>query len=734
MAESRRVADDGEREMKRTNGASRMSNVVVTRPTSTPSTWTVFLFHFVLPMALVAIVSNVSDLKSGTVPIPSHLFHADIGTTFQSTAAPNTKSPATLPKATRLPASDSSTLKQRVQIETTKAISPSLTTKPTSTQSRKLNNNHRHRQNTATDPLHQQMEKNIHALRDQYKQAANTPNEHLAAIQLADLLKYRDSVIHDGGIYQMEAIEVYSKAVSLLENIWRDMMTNGEDTRQTSINDSSHEQVLDRGNDFYRNGLNRELFLDYRSKSIEGLLCAAHCSLGQSYFMSNMFERAVQSYDQCLSYDHSYMDALNFRGQSYIVLGKYKEAATDLYRVLFMDYSRLFVHSVTGLARCLSVDDSLVDGGWDYLVKSLETDIPSQEESLQKAKELGDIATIRHYTNALKHLHHAMFLYHDVKTKNVSEAWHNLSKGNEYKMSILPPFDEAFEIEKASKVKQVFNEGFWPPDMGSDTKTPIFIIGFVRSGSTLLERILDAHPMIVGTGEDSIFNGRLDLIRNQIVKASMTGDFLKTVKELADDVVFDMIERWKIINANSPEQEDAGIAPTRFVDKMLTNYMNVGFIHLLFPNALILHVAREPMDSVFSAFKHDFPAGSLDYTSEFVGLARLYHNYRDVMEHWDNVLPGRVTHIRYEDLVKDLPGLAPKILEKAGVPWDPTVLEFHQKKHAVNTLSNTQVRKGIYSHHLNGWKRYEEFLSPLLEKIGTRADLNLRTSIQLPAS
>ena len=74
--------------------------------------------------------------------------------------------------------------------------------------------------------------------------------------------------------------------------------------------------------------------------------------------------------------------------------------------------------------------------------------------------------------------------------------------------------------------------------------------------------------------------------------------------------------------------------PIRFSDKMLTNYMNVGFIHLLFPYALILHVAREPMDTIFSAYKHDFPAGGLDYTSEFEGLAHLYHSYPDVMEHW----------------------------------------------------------------------------------------------------
>ena len=100
---------------------------------------------------------------------------------------------------------------------------------------------------------------------------------------------------------------------------------------------------------------------------------------------------------------------------------------------------------------------------------------------------------------------------------------------------------------------------------------------------------------------------------------------------------------------------------------MLTNYYNVGFIHLLYPNALILHVAREPMDTIFSAYKHEFPPGTLDYTSDFEALAELYHAYRDLMEHWDHVLPGRVTHVRYQDMVHDMPGIARAIIGKLSI-------------------------------------------------------------------
>jgi hypothetical protein len=209
--------------------------------------------------------------------------------------------------------------------------------------------------------------------------------------------------------------------------------------------------------------------------------------------------------------------------------------------------------------------------------------------------------------------------------------------------------------------------------VGSSSQVPIFIIGFVRSGSTLLEQVLDAHPLIVGTGEDSVFNGKLDYNRNSIVEASMSGSpeaLGQTVQQMADEVVVDMRKRWQVIDANTKKDTDERSAlPQRFADnKMLSDYFNVGFIHMLFPKALILHVVREPMDSIFSAFKHEFPPGTLDYTRQFSSLSALYHSYRDTMEHWDNVLPGRVTHVRYEDMVRDMPGMAKSIIEATGLP------------------------------------------------------------------
>ena len=197
------------------------------------------------------------------------------------------------------------------------------------------------------------------------------------------------------------------------------------------------------------------------------------------------------------------------------------------------------------------------------------------------------------FLTSLNRLYHVIFLYHDVKTKDTDLAFEALTKSYEYKMSAIPPWNSELERQKLTTTKEIFNKSFFPEGVGSQTRTPIFIIGFVRSGSTLLERVLDSHPQIVGTGENSVFNGQLDMIRNKIVQTSVidSSQLPIVIENLADGVVSEMQQRWKMmVNAENPTAAEE--EPLRLADKMLTNYYNVGFIHMLFPNALILHVAR----------------------------------------------------------------------------------------------------------------------------------------------
>lgn len=563
-------------------------------------------------------------------------------------------------------------------------------------------------QSTLDDPKRAMFRKHIATLKEQHE--AN-PDHLLNALSYAEAMRVYDTQFHEGGRYEAPCLRLFETVVRLAKQHRAEAIQKGLPTTlpgQTSVQD--------------------ELLLDLASRSPDGLLCAIYTAYGKALFMANRFSQAVDAYNECLDSElqHAdYWDAVNARGSSFLILGKYEEAGRDLVNVIQNDGDRLlFTDAFDGLSRVLQAKEEAVEGGWDVLVQAVDPLIAKLEK--KKAAENNANPEL---AKMLNRLYHAMFLYHDSKTKDHFKAFQVLQRGYEHKMGALPPWQAGIEQQKVMQTMTIFAEGFWPKGMGSPSKDPIFIVGFVRSGSTLLERVLDAHPQIAGTGENSVFNGRLSEIRDAIVKASSESPqaLNSVILQKADSVVADMKQRWKVQSA--AEQNNDTTEPQRYVDKMLTNYYNLGFIHMIWPNALVLHVVRDPMDTVFSAYKHEFPAGSLDYTSDFRSLAELYQGYRDIMDHWDRVLPGRVTHVRYEDLVHDMPGMARAIVGATGLEWDDSVLDFHSKKHAVNTLSTTQVRKSIYKDALEAWKKYETELQPLVQLLGDRAKTNFKTTL-----
>ncbi|GAX10114.1 hypothetical protein FisN_3Lh305 [Fistulifera solaris] len=550
----------------------------------------------------------------------------------------------------------------------------------------------------------------INSLEEAYK---NNSGDLFAALDFADAMRFYELRYHEGGTYEKKTIQMYEKIVEMALERKKEALQKNQSTSKSS--NPSVASVKD------------EISLSNREKSIDGLLCAIYTAQGKVFFMANMFERAVESYSSCLDIEPGYLDAVNSRGSALLILGRYSDAARDLVQVTREDDTLGFSDSYQGLARILQTQEEAVVGGWDTLVEPVEDLLPKLEGQFASAPAHSKPA----YAAVLTRLHHSMFIYHDAKTKDASAAFEHLKTAYKHKMSILPPWQKGSELSRISQTKNIFTSGFWPSYVGSESRIPIFIVGFVRSGSTLLERVLDSHPQIVGTGENSVFNGRLPEIRNEIVRVSMESPEIlgDVTRDLAAKVVLEMKERWEALKeANGVEEVEH--EPARLVDKMLTNYNNIGFIQMLYPHALILHVVREPMDTLFSAYKHEFPSGTLDYTCDFESLAELYRAYREIMVHWDKVLPGRVTHIRYEDMVNDMPGVAKKIIEAAGLPWNETVLDFHKKKHAVNTLSTTQVRKGLYKDGMKSWKRYEKQLKPLAKMIGTLVEYDLATNLK----
>ncbi|MCP4996906.1 MAG: sulfotransferase, partial [Gammaproteobacteria bacterium] len=152
----------------------------------------------------------------------------------------------------------------------------------------------------------------------------------------------------------------------------------------------------------------------------------------------------------------------------------------------------------------------------------------------------------------------------------------------------------------------------------------------------------------------------------------------------------------------------------RVTDKMPHNFQHLGMIGLLFPNAKVVHCMRDPMDNCLSIFKQDFKSLH-KYAYNLEELGWHYLLYRELMEHWRQVLPeGFIFDFQYEELVADQEGMTRRLIDFCGLEWDENCLQFHDTERAVKTSSQMQVRKGIYTDSIKLWQRYEQQLQPLI--------------------
>jgi tetratricopeptide (TPR) repeat protein len=240
---------------------------------------------------------------------------------------------------------------------------------------------------------------------------------------------------------------------------------------------------------------------------------------------------------------------------------------------------------------------------------------------------------------------------------------------------------------------------------GSPAPDPIFIVGLPRSGSTLIEQILASHSAVEGTQELADVPRLVAGLQGYEVLERLTADDFRRLGEqyLHDTRAYRATGR------------------PRFIDKMPNNFRHIGLIHLILPKATIIDVRRAPMACCFSNFKQLFAHGQT-FTYGLEDIGRYYRTYLEIMNHWDEVLPGRVLRIHYEDVVGDLEGSVRRLLSHCGLELEPACLEFHQTERSVRTASSEQVRQPIYRDGLEQWRHYERWLGPLREALGDAVD------------
>lgn len=276
------------------------------------------------------------------------------------------------------------------------------------------------------------------------------------------------------------------------------------------------------------------------------------------------------------------------------------------------------------------------------------------------------------------------------------------------KIRMLHPAEvEQIALEETGYMESLFTPGFIAEEQGhgSHLRTPIFIVGMPRSGSTLIEQILSSHAKVQGLGET---NALLDAVAGKYPIKFLQPHGPNHFRELADAYLANMHDRgWT--------------ASARFIDKMLHNYVLIGMIHLMFPKATILHAVRDPVDTCLSNFRTLFLTAQ-EESYDLADIGRAYVRYREMMAHWDKVLPGRVIDVDHEALVADPESrIRWLVTEACGLTWDPACLDFHKTQRSVRTASIVQVRQPIFKTSVERWRKYEKHLGPLLEALGPYA-------------
>ena len=144
-----------------------------------------------------------------------------------------------------------------------------------------------------------------------------------------------------------------------------------------------------------------------------------------------------------------------------------------------------------------------------------------------------------------------------------------------------------------------------------------------------------------------------------------------------------------------------------FTDKLPNNFSHVGLIHAILPHATIIDARRHPMDCCFSTFKQHFAEGQT-FSYDLEDLGRYYRCYLSLMDHWDAVLPGKVLHVQYEELVREPEANIRRLLEHCGLPFEPACLAFHETRRSVRTASAEQVRQPMYTSGVGYWRHFEK--------------------------
>ncbi len=397
----------------------------------------------------------------------------------------------------------------------------------------------------------------------------------------------------------------------------------------------------------------------------------AYYNLANLFKSEKRYEEAIKNYKEAIKIKENFVDAYNNIGSIYSMLGNFEKSKK--YFITAINLDPYFSDSYKNYVLSTKINEN------DQIFLKLSKIVENRELKEEQKKTM--------YFSISK-------AYFDL---NINEkAFSYLKKANDLKFKELE-YSFKKQIKNFKKIKEYFSENNFLniKELNYYNSIPIFILGMPRSGTSLIEQIVSNHSEVHGGGELDILPSTIDN-----AKWESNTDLVKIIKEIRSKYMS------KLNN----------ISDKKFItDKLPGNFRWIGFIINSIPEAKVIHIERNPMAICWSNYKSNFNNTGMGYTHKQEYVAEYFILYKNLMEFWKKKFSHKIININYENFVNNYENNVRELFQNLNLKWEDHLFEFHKNNRAVETASFHQVRSKIYKNSSEQWKKYKNFLKPMIE-------------------